>query len=590
MKLDKEFLLKNRFWVLLGTAVFFWLVSLVIVFFGPAKKASAESKNFAELQKKLTAPKNPKNASFLPPWREREELFRKAKNKVWEQAWKTQTNVMTWPGGLDTLRDTGHFGDTIAPDSLDRYKNAWYDTQFPTKRSPNLEAFLGIRSGEEIYFPIRYDPPVLGQRKWMETPDSEECWLAQEELWVRRDVFRVLTAALRSMGQFTEVRDGIWDRALMVAGGVAFDGAMRSKPEMQPKMYKERPVAAGFVGSRLLRNHNWEVELLLEAAKDGKPFISPKSTIKNINPYGRSLSLVNEDGNKLRLKIRQRGKQPITVELEGKMLTPGASATFAKPEGKESAIDLKGELTMEEIYDSASSPIRQLEKISLGAEALPHRLAVLLTTLDVNRMVPKPQQSPDQGGGGNFGGMGGQQGGMMPPGGMGGQQGGMMPPGGGQQGMMPPGGGGGGQFGQGGGGNAPPPVKEDTGPNKLHRKRYVLCNDQVRRMPVAFVVVVDQTQRSEVLAALASSQLHIQTTQWYWRHRDLPPATGKDQPMGGTVVSGVDKTKVDASGPSESTRNLVELTVYGIASLYERYPPRPPQAPAEGGPPGPPSP
>ena len=33
------------------------------------------------------------------------------------------------------------------------------------------------------------------------------------------------------------------------------------------------------------------------------------------------------------------------------------------------------------------------------------------------------------------------------------------------------------------------------------------------------------------------------------------------------------------------TPNLVELTVYGIASLYERYPPKPPEAaaPAEGG-------
>ena len=161
--------------------------------------------------------------------------------------------------------------------------------------------------------------------------------------------------------------------------------------------------------------------------------------------------------------------------------------------------------------------------------------------------------------------------------------------------MTPPGGmsGPGGPSGFGGvSGNAPPAVKEDTGPNKLHRKRYVQCNDQVRRLPLAFVVVVDQAHRSEVLAALASSQLHIQTTQAYWRHREAPPTTTPERPMGDRVpmsVGGVgttDKTKIDASGPSELNRNLIELTVYGIASLYERYPPRPPPTTTEGGPPG----
>jgi len=35
----------------------------------------------------------------------------------------------------------------------------------------------------------------------------------------------------------------------------------------------------------------------------------------------------------------------------------------------------------------------------------------------------------------------------------------------------------------------------------------------------------------------------------------------------------------DSTTPAdEGDRNLVELAVYGVASLYERYPPRPPAA------------
>src|SRR5262249_57103343 len=65
-----------------------------------------------------------------------------------------------------------------------------------------------------------------------------------------------------------------------------------------------------------------------------------------------------------------------------------------------------------------------------------------------------------------------------------------------------------------------PPGAGATSLNGFNRNRYLLCNDQVRRLPFAFVLIVDQTYRSDVVAALASSRLRFQVQQVYWRHNE----------------------------------------------------------------------
>src|SRR5258708_4342445 len=178
MKIDKEFLMKNRFWVLLGTAVLLVLICLGLVFLGPAKKASAAADTYAKTRKDYDNVKDPKNASFLPPWVQREKLFKDAKNAIWEKAWLTQTDLrtktdyMTLPGRIGSNLTTPYFGDTITSDDLDSYKNTLYAAQFPTKESPSLDAFLALRGDEQAYFPIEYETKVLGQIAWKVAPDT----------------------------------------------------------------------------------------------------------------------------------------------------------------------------------------------------------------------------------------------------------------------------------------------------------------------------------------------------------------------------------------------------------------------------------
>src|SRR5262245_19028853 len=120
MKLDKEFFLKHRFWVLLRGAVGLWLIGLAFVLIGPASTAAKARSDFAKDEDNL-GPKNKvttdiKNASFNEPWDKRREFYQHHKDDIWRAAWDTQTDLMTWPAGeLSRKYTNAYFGDPIEP-------------------------------------------------------------------------------------------------------------------------------------------------------------------------------------------------------------------------------------------------------------------------------------------------------------------------------------------------------------------------------------------------------------------------------------------------------------------------------------------
>jgi hypothetical protein len=156
-------------------------------------------------------------------------------------------------------------------------------------------------------------------------------------------------------------------------------------------------------------------------------------------------------------------------------------------------------------------------------------------------------------------------------------------------------------------------------PNGLTRKRYVERTDQVRRMAVAVTLIVDQGHIQDVIRALSNSRLRFQNTQIHYdRFRGTINLGNPELMAGGTmpgdpaagiglrlpeagirrggggrandVVSDEEKGQVGRGGrfgapmgaggvgaPSaedETYSNLVELTVYGLISLYEQFPPK----------------
>jgi hypothetical protein len=143
----------------------------------------------------------------------------------------------------------------------------------------------------------------------------------------------------------------------------------------------------------------------------------------------------------------------------------------------------------------------------------------------------------------------------------------------------------------------------------VQKMRYLDINDQVRRMAIGVVLIVDQSRIQDVLTSFANSRLRFQITQVHWQHYQgsiKPPVVADDKktdfsynpgergipgrsasfggdgglPMGGTMpVPGIgqDQSLYNLNVNDESA-NVVELAVYGVASLYQRYPPKLPDA------------
>jgi hypothetical protein len=172
-----------------------------------------------------------------------------------------------------------------------------------------------------------------------------------------------------------------------------------------------------------------------------------------------------------------------------------------------------------------------------------------------------------------------------------------------------------------GGGNKKPPKgvvgKKDAGgkpgavavnlgnkgllPNvDLWTARYVEVSDQARRIPVAVVLIVDQEHVDRVLTSFNNSTLRFLETQvllnQYTGSLQPPAIEDKEaEPVKGPVFPGGGKkgpkgpggmpqpnpgTTPDPGGGADLETNM-ELVIYGIVTLYQRYPARPPLAPID---------
>jgi hypothetical protein len=162
--------------------------------------------------------------------------------------------------------------------------------------------------------------------------------------------------------------------------------------------------------------------------------------------------------------------------------------------------------------------------------------------------------------------------------------------------MMPMGGGQDGQFGN---------AQANLGVNGVLFDRYIEVSEQSRRVPVGIALIVDQDHVDRVLTAFNNSKLRFLTTQVLLNRYPnsvrpmlvgqkagiedgaggVPPQLpampmGGMFPMGGGAVGefpmgGFGMPGAGLTGSSgEELENNVEMAIYGIATLYERYPKR----------------
>ncbi len=452
------------------------------------------------------------------------------------------------PAVASALRDD--FRDKEYPDELEAFYKADRGP-YPTPVGP---AYY-LDSWEKVIQPVVWDKE--------NTPINRDVWLAQEDLCVKRELVRVIREAIDSVARFRVVEREFRDK-----NGKAIDvmvptadfklvpapkkddkglSPILAEPDFPKAFNLPRPKtkeeweaqkkqvedfkdkaraqrqqdltaldAQAQSATFKLRNASWELDLIVEKdpKKGGDLRLSTESKIRNIHPDGRTLA---RNGVIFRLQPRDPGgevRNDLWITIEGDPL----AHYEASAKGPEAPLltqplslpDYKFGQTaeVEQYLTWYNSPVKRVDKIEVGTErARSHRTAV--RPLLPAQQFPMPADTGAPAPGGTVPGaspMGG-----APPAPMAGGP----PPGT----FTPPGVG---SPDAGGAAKAQVPISP---------LRYIDTSDQVRRLPVGLVLVVDQANVPEVLSAIANSRLQMWTTQYHWKHVTGIPAPNPESSL-----------------------------------------------------------
>jgi len=506
MKVDKESLARNRFWITLGGVVLLVLIAAIWLGTGVADELNQLKDETTKDQESFKA----RAGSALPGKKEfdvleeKRRLLEEQKTLVWNDGWEIQNAtkdartgakkepLISWPkrfqDDLDKLQSPPQFGYAFDPSWVgdytraDSYAKEYQDlaTFFQNKVGPadaetTIDAVLYKSDNtkkeapwEQVLRHVRNERGI----GW-KGGTVEEVWLAQEDYWVQRALLQALRQANDTIGRYKEVA-----------------GAGK--------------VEAGELFRKRFANPYWQLDLAVVKAPDG---FHIKGTIANVGKRRQSLGKDGRIFYWVRLHNDESAK-PVALEIQAETLGAGKEATFQTRKPLDVFKDPEGIFAVEQIFETATAPIKRIDQVALGAQS--HR--TFQPTLLRPRFSPGPASINVTTSG---------------------------------QPARP---------------GETARSADQTDENKLVRYRYSDMTEQVRRMPLGLVLVVDQAHVPEVLAALANSNLRFQITQWntqFFKGELVPPPTG---PVGKPVA--------DASIAS----NMVELSVYGIASLFERPP------------------
>jgi hypothetical protein len=614
VKIDKEVLIKHHFWILTGLCVLLVLIPLLCLVGGVSGTVTKETEVMVASKKKAQSisSSEQKNGKWVDAYKKQDDIVDGRRIVVWKQAWQTQRDFMTWPEGLlaeyPAFR-TKQFGDPINTDEADKWGQT-YNTQLrpvvmkmqplePTV-SPLQENFVPANSDYDRIVQFKGDSwngvlNLYHQFRADATPTREDVWLAQEDLWVKRELLAVIRAANDALARFKEVVPA-QPQTQPAATAEAKDKAADGKDGKSAKSAKAPARAAAPVTDRnhkIFQNYFWKMDITLSRNSSGKYLLN--GAVTNIGKRRQPLG-------SFRVYLDNREDSlPTLLHIDHEPLAVGETHAF-----KDVLVDdvaIGGIYGVEQVLTWRTAAVKRLDDLRLDYNAsrtaarppVEPRWITKAAPGDANAPAPAP----------------GAVGKPMP--GEGGNERGANPLGA----MM---------LGQAGG--------QGQTKNGFTLARYFDTNEQVRHMPVAMVVVVDEDFMHEFLGAFANCRLRMQTLQYHWHHvrekikpageggaaaptvasgrgdterRNVPAPSRKPADPGEAMVgmggpgmggraSGVrGKTGMPMVGPGpmgmgagmagmgqgklisqpskededEADMNLVELAVYGLASIYE---------------------
>ncbi len=652
MKNDNA-LKKHHFWLLLGFVPLFTLIGMFTVSSSVGGEIAKKEGDVRDAKNQIQGKLNPKTNYMIERAKKLVDEVSSQQGKLHNTNWERQKHLFTWPANSKLLKEIEQknlkFGDPLPTDrgEFDEFRKTEvyiYEFSSLNKKDGTYRAAPGMadrvaptqfKGGWEQVLRHVTD---FGQAQIT----KDQVWLMMEDIWIQRSLLDGIRSINEEMSAFRRAKH---DK----------DGTISVDPSYDEKGNKLTKNASGNLikvetpdeekRKALFRNRTWAVEL--ELIKEGND-LRLGGTLTNLTDR---LQLMGT-GNMMVLNVwfsKDPAAEPRQFRIGGEFLPGvGANKTALVPElgpdgkprkdrdGKEilvekvvpanvlnivpldehiipPTINAEEIVRVEQVFDIRTVPVKRIDHLALGKPDSRHGDDVTLLPPQSPPFEKEKEAEPTSGtpsGTDSLGPMGSATG---PPGGM--------------------------RLGTGGtGGTAT--AKKYGGGGAIstvidgNKKRYLVVNDQVRRMPVGIVVVVDQAYMQDVLLAFANSPLRFQITQVTWTRfrgtltglnpggstgepgggidyragtvtfsgpgdpdtRPTTPRPGPVSPMGpmgpikpgtgggppgtgmGTYPSGYPGPSFPGSGStgstvseSQITSGLVELSVYGLVSLYEKY-------------------
>jgi hypothetical protein len=586
--MDKQALKKHHFWILLALSVILIPVVLGGTVFGVGS-AAVEAKSKIDKRFKELNDAAPKCQQYLDNLDKHKAELVQRRDKIWKEVYDAQAGLFHWPNRLAHLENL-YFGDKIAENdrAVFREDGVYHDEY--RRLVPIIEPTQFL---EKDWSRVLYQHVP----QFSKLPSSEDCWLALENLCVQKEVLSDIHAVNQMLAAFLPVPQSVADTASQEDKAKYAADKAKVDAELRESLKIKDDEAFG----RFISPY-WILDLAVARSTTGKAGeLVFRGKLTNISERRQNVAKI-DFLVWLTDRTRQPEVPPAVVPVQSEFLAAGESITF--DDVRVTAASRANKIfAVEQKLDLRYAPVKRVDRLVLGY--LPNRYA------DQRLLEPEGpafKEAKESEGGGAA---------AADP---------TIPSNRPETGFGP--------TSQAGGAS----VRSSHG---LERQRYLHRTEQVRRMPIAVVLVVDQSHVQDVQRAFANSRLRFQNVQIHWQRfrgtLDLssssspslttqgPRGDSDANPVAGGSGRGGSAGGVDSIGgmpdprgqpPSgrgaprfrppvgpggapqpgasgvppgmqppggvpreESMASLVEMTIYGIASLYERYPPKTPQTP-----------
>src|SRR5262249_11463265 len=254
-KIDKEFLIKHRFWITSGAVVPLALMALGCLFWGVSDDIAVKAKEVEDQKKSLAkAQKEVKTNKELEILGRLDDNLSDQKEVVWKDASKLQGGLFSWPEGFPEAAQEfqPNFSELAFGDNIEKEVCAKYPDLYAAQLKKEFPQLLGpVQLGATAMRTVK-DFPIT-------RPRADDIWLAQEDFCVNREILRTIQEANSYTAHFS-------DRVKLEKDAVA--PADKDKGERARQKYRNAS-----------REPNYELELVL--VEKGKKNFAIRGKVKS---------------------------------------------------------------------------------------------------------------------------------------------------------------------------------------------------------------------------------------------------------------------------------------------------------------------